>query len=234
MMYNNIMLIDTDFIFKKYSYITVDILMRLLNCPHFEKKIELIDKRFDLNFFNKTYAFDFTDYDDAYAAWKELKKHGYKGFALIKNDVRYYLQLSQDYIIINELYKKCTGGTFVDINAGNGMFNNNTYALEKYFGWSGLIIESDHTIYEELTKNRKSKCIIKNTSLDSLLNDISLRNCADVAQRENFSNIHYFSINACFNKSTYDILNEITFNKKYKIYCMSLQHVYLNLNDPHA
>lgn len=56
-------------------------------------------------------------------------------------------------------------GFFLDIAATDGVRKNNTYVLEKYFGWTGICIEPNPHFFEKLQKNRG--CIVN----DSILSD---------------------------------------------------------------
>lgn len=66
-------------------------------------------------------------------------------------------QIFQDLFVINELnYKK--NGFFVEIGAANGKHLSNTYLLEKYFKWNGLVVEPAKIWASEIKKNRD--CLI--------------------------------------------------------------------------
>lgn len=51
------------------------------------------------------------------------------------------------------------GKTFVDIGAWEPILNSETYALEKYFGWSGALIEPNPSLAEKLLEHRSSSVI---------------------------------------------------------------------------
>lgn len=50
------------------------------------------------------------------------------------------------------------GGYFVDIGASNGRGANNTYALERYYGWDGVCIEANDAWFRELSRMRSCAC----------------------------------------------------------------------------
>ncbi|XP_059482337.1 uncharacterized protein LOC132200691 [Neocloeon triangulifer] len=55
------------------------------------------------------------------------------------------------------LLKNRTNGFFVDCGAHDGEFYSNTLTLEKYFNWTGLLVEaSSEELISLATKNRKS------------------------------------------------------------------------------
>jgi len=58
------------------------------------------------------------------------------------SDVKYYSQIGQDKFILNILKQK-RNGYFLEIGAGDAMGISNTYTLEKYYNWRGLMIEYD-------------------------------------------------------------------------------------------
>ena len=58
---------------------------------------------------------------------------------------------------------------FVEFGATNGITLSNTYILEKYFNWSGILSEPAKSWHEELKNNRQSTidnrqsmCMVKN------------------------------------------------------------------------
>ena len=56
-----------------------------------------------------------------------------------------YSQIGQDLLVLKYLKNK-TNGTYVDIGCGYPTYINNTFLLEKYYGWTGLSIDlRDHT-----------------------------------------------------------------------------------------
>ena len=211
------------------------------------------NNHFDLNYYNKTYNYDFKRYEVAYFDWKEKKNCGYKGWKKIVDNIEYESQLDQDYYVINDLFKQCTGGVFIEFGACDGKFLSNTYTMEKYYGWSGLCIEPIDKYFNDLKKNRS--CITNNSVLYSENNkeiqfDIKDNNetsgisidmynqknkTVDMIKRKtikletlldklNFSKvIHYMSVDV--EGAEYEILKVFPFDK-YKVYCLSIEHGY--------
>ena len=64
-------------------------------------------------------------------------------------------------IDIFELKKKNQQGFFLEIGGGDGFSNSNTFILENYFNWSGILVEPDPIQFEKLKKNRP-KTILSN------------------------------------------------------------------------
>lgn len=62
-------------------------------------------------------------------------------------------QIFQDLFVLNEFnFKK--NGFFIEIGAADGKYLSNTYLLEKYFSWEGLVVEPAKIWSEEIKKNR--------------------------------------------------------------------------------
>lgn len=68
---------------------------------------------------------------------------------------KFYSQVGQDQHIIKKIFPGKTGGFFIELGACDGKSISNTYALEKYFGWTGLCIEPNDSYWKKLGKNRK-------------------------------------------------------------------------------
>jgi FkbM family methyltransferase len=80
-----------------------------------------------------------------------------------------YSQLGQDEWVIDTLGKK--PGYFVEFGATNGKDKSNTYLLEKFLSWAGILCEPATMWHEELFKNRKchidTNCV-SNTTGDTV------------------------------------------------------------------
>ncbi|KAL7580145.1 hypothetical protein ACA910_012901 [Epithemia clementina (nom. ined.)] len=57
------------------------------------------------------------------------------------HQVRWFSQLRQDYIV-SELLQQKRNGYFVDLAANDAIRISNTFALERYYNWTGLCIEA--------------------------------------------------------------------------------------------
>jgi len=71
-----------------------------------------------------------------------------------------YSQFNQDLKVL-EFYNNKKNGFFIEIGAGDGILESNTYLLETQYEWKGICIEPVSYQFTELYKNRKCKCINK-------------------------------------------------------------------------
>lgn len=62
-------------------------------------------------------------------------------------------QIRQDIFALSEARFK-RNGYFVEFGAANGVTSSNTYILERYFGWSGILAEPALVYHDDLFKNR--------------------------------------------------------------------------------
>ena len=244
------MLIDIKYIQTKYNFSNEQFL-DIFKIPHFERHIETYNKKFNMEYYNKTYLYNFTDYDEAYINWITKRDLGYKGYEHEENGIIYNSQINQDYIVINDLFKKCFGGTFVEFGASDGIFLSNTLTLEKYFNWTGLLIECNDESYAELIKNRpKSKCVNEviydcddeeidfingdNNELSGMINEKSItKRKTKTLERILDENkmpkiIHYMSVD--IEGAEYKALVNFPFNNKYTVYCLTIEHGFNNEN----
>lgn len=70
-----------------------------------------------------------------------------------------YSQIGQDIWVIRDVFDYRRNGIFLDIGAHAGKELSNSYALERYWGWSGLCIEADPTNYAKLKSLRTSQTL---------------------------------------------------------------------------
>jgi len=68
-------------------------------------------------------------------------------------------QQGQDYWVINEVFHRKRNGYFVEIGSADGVRINNTYLLEKHYGWTGLCIEPNPEYFKILEKTRDTICL---------------------------------------------------------------------------
>jgi FkbM family methyltransferase len=70
-----------------------------------------------------------------------------------------------DQYIINKYLHYKEGGIFIEAGGFDGLFQSNTFVLEKYLNWTGILVEPSYNQYEKCKKNRS--CNIYNRALVS-------------------------------------------------------------------
>lgn len=72
--------------------------------------------------------------------------------------MKFYSQDGQDKFIAALLRNK-KNGVFVDIGAYDGIFFSNTLHFEKYLKWTGVCVEPNPEIFNQLKHNRNCTCL---------------------------------------------------------------------------
>lgn len=72
---------------------------------------------------------------------------------------KYYSQCGQDKWIIEEVFDYKKNGFFLDLGGADGIDISNTYILEKKYGWKGICIECEDSLFEKLKSNRNCTCV---------------------------------------------------------------------------
>jgi len=71
-----------------------------------------------------------------------------------------YSQIGQDIYFIENISNHRKGGIFLDIGANDGIYTSNTAKLELEYNWTGVCIEANPSLINDLAKNRpKSKIV---------------------------------------------------------------------------
>ncbi|MBL6445748.1 FkbM family methyltransferase [Fulvivirga sp. 29W222] len=78
--------------------------------------------------------------------------------------LKYRSQKGQDKWLVEEIFDYKQKGYFVDLAASDGITINNTYALEKRLGWTGICIEPNEVFYKSLLEYRN--CQTANIVID--------------------------------------------------------------------
>jgi hypothetical protein len=89
-------------------------------------------------------------------------------YALLEGlvDQRSCSQASQDLFVLEMLESK-NNGTYLEIGGGHFSESNNTFILEKEFGWNGISIEIDKELVNLFNDKRRNKAIASDaTSFD--------------------------------------------------------------------
>lgn len=119
-----------------------------------------------------------------------LSQLKYENFQEIYNQLKdSKSELKQDFFVLEKLNFK-RNGFFVEFGACNGIDFSNTYILEKYYGWDGILAEPSITWQKNLKKNRNCKietnCVWVETGKSIKFNEV----------KENiYSTIDSFSLN---------------------------------------
>ena len=71
----------------------------------------------------------------------------------------YHSQYEQDRLLDRHLFRGMTGGVFVDIGAHDGAWFNNTLTFEEDYGWTGLCIEANPSVFPKLRAGRSVPCL---------------------------------------------------------------------------
>jgi len=89
---------------------------------------------------------------------------------VLENFSESFAQLQQDLVALwlkNKIFGKESQGYFVEFGATNGIQLSNTFMLEKFHGWNGLLCEPSTNYYDALRKNRgvsiDNRCVFSNT-----------------------------------------------------------------------
>jgi len=88
-------------------------------------------------------------------------------------------QIRQDLMVLSTLDFK-TNGFFIEFGATNGVDLSNTYLLEKYFGWRGVLAEPARVWHSDLLKNRN--CFIEKDCVWSQSGSILSFNEVDIPE----------------------------------------------------
>jgi FkbM family methyltransferase len=113
--------------------------------------------------------FLYTNYPKQYGQFLYLKNRllTFPKLILLFCGIKIYLgSKNQDKWVIEEIFQFKKFGYFVDLAATNGLFENNTFILEKKYNWKGVAIEPNKKFFNSLKKIRK--CIVLN---DVILSD---------------------------------------------------------------
>jgi len=63
-------------------------------------------------------------------------------------------------IFVAEILKRKTNGTYVEIGSNDPKIGNNTYLLEKNYGWKGLSIDIEPGMINKFNEIRKNKAVL--------------------------------------------------------------------------
>ena len=134
----------------------------------------------------------------------KYREHCIKYISLSKSQFR------QDLFALSELnFKK--NGFFVEFGSYDGLVGSNSYLLEKFFNWNGILAEPGFYWHSRLKKNRsasiETKCVWKSSGEEILFKEID--------NYKQLSTIDYFS-------QSYSSNEALAAGKRYKVQTISL------------
>ena len=74
-----------------------------------------------------------------------------------------YSEAYQDMFVLGALKGK-RNGTYVEIGSGDPSYGNNTYLLEKQFGWNGISLDISEEFVKAHNEQRNHTCILKDAT----------------------------------------------------------------------
>ncbi len=77
---------------------------------------------------------------------------------MLSPDVRYFSQAGQD-AVVDQVLKHKRGGTFLDIGGYDGVTGSNTFFLEVFRGWTGLLVEPVPANLKNAREVRRCPCL---------------------------------------------------------------------------
>lgn len=79
---------------------------------------------------------------------------------------RYLSSKGQDRWIVTKIFPGLRHGFFVEIGAGNGFIGSDSFVLENDFGWSGICVEPNPNLFQDLTTVVRRRCICVDACID--------------------------------------------------------------------
>lgn len=137
-------------------------------------------------------------------------------FANSDQILRNYSQVFQDIFILS-IFNGKKNGTYLEIGSADPSYGNNTYLLEKNYGWTGLGIEYNEKFINNYKAVRKNEI---------LLADALTVNYTEILQQVTDTNtVDYLQLDCEPAETTYNILLKIPFDK-YKFGVITYEHDY--------
>jgi FkbM family methyltransferase len=127
-----------------------------------------------------------------------------------------YSQSYQDLFVLSMTEGK-KSGKYLEIGAGDPHFGNNTYLLEKQYGWQGLSIEINSELVDKFKSSRSNKIIqgdATKLNYGKILNDLNIGTDFD-----------YLQLDCEPPAKTFETLLSIPFNK-YRFSVITYEHDY--------
>lgn len=137
------------------------------------------------------------------------------------NDYEYetYSQIGQDLFVIN-LFDRKRNGLFLDIGGGPPHFINNTYLLEKKYGWNGISIDLDFRNKIAWECSDRNTTLLYEDAFDIDYNDLIDKILID----NNSSRIDYLSLDLEPPSITLELLYKIITTTKHRFSVITFEH----------
>jgi FkbM family methyltransferase len=132
------------------------------------------------------------------------------------NIIENYSQCYQDIFVLTATNGK-RKGTYLEIGSGDPYFGNNTYLLEKQYGWSGLSVDIDSDLVDKFKTHRINPIFHGDASkinYEKFLNKITTENYID-----------YLQLDCEPPAKTFEVLLSLPFNK-YVFGVITYEHDY--------
>lgn len=72
----------------------------------------------------------------------------------IDDGMRRFSRDGQDRYVLDNIFHKKHAGFFLDVGASDGISENNTFLMERFYNWKGICCECDPRDIEKLSQNR--------------------------------------------------------------------------------
>jgi hypothetical protein len=145
---------------------------------------------------------------------KNKLRYKFKGVEKIKQN---YSQVYQDMFVLTMLDGK-TKGTYLEIGTADPIYNNNTYLLEKEFGWSGISVEINPDEVQKFLETDRNGPIL-------MLNALDVNYNKELKELTSGSVIDYLQVDCEPAEISYQILTKIPFDE-YKFAVITFEHDY--------
>ncbi len=148
-------------------------------------------------------------YPDTIAYDASRYKFSFHGIETVDQN---YSKHMQDMFVLTALNGK-KNGTYLEIGSGDPIFNNNTYLLEKNFGWKGISVDLDRDHCNQFFAKRKNP-VVRGSSVDINYFDLLDNHCMPYE-------IDYLQIDC--DDDSYQTLRRIPFDD-YKFAVIHFEH----------
>lgn len=152
--------------FKKYSILKIvkEILEKIIIKIFGKKNVYTLIQKYYWKSIDISLSNIFNTKIDNFKIYFSLFKLFRKNFFRFK----FYSQQNEDKYLL-KLFKieDVQNGTYLEVGAYDGIYFSNTLFLQNEFGFSGILIEPQQTLFKELTKNRPLNFLVNSAISNS-------------------------------------------------------------------